>query len=118
MGSEIHHDLPAPAVSSAAVAVQGLKDESAETQSVRAQKAPPSPSKEEGPKASAEVARILGVRDSSQDKLEVSVDKKSGVIVRIVDSQGNVVRQIPPEELIALAKRLDEVIGVLFDKKA
>lgn len=68
--------------------------------------------------ASTDVARLLGARDSSGDRMEVSVDEKDGVVVRIVDQTGEVVRQIPPDELVALARRLDQAIGVLFDKKA
>ena len=66
----------------------------------------------------SELAKLLGARDSSEDRLKVSVDDKAGVIVRIVDARGEVVRQIPPDELIALSKRMGEMIGVLFDKKA
>jgi uncharacterized FlaG/YvyC family protein len=65
-----------------------------------------------------ELAQLLGGRDSSEDRLKVSVDEKAGVIVRIVDARGEVVRQIPPDELIALSKRMGEMIGLLFDRKA
>lgn len=50
--------------------------------------------------------------------MEVRVDPEDGVIVRIVNESGDVIRQVPPEELLALSRRLDTAIGVLFDKKA
>jgi uncharacterized FlaG/YvyC family protein len=72
----------------------------------------------ESSRASEKVVQILGARDSSQDRLQVSIDKNDGVVVKIVDAHGNTVRQVPPEELVALARRMDEMIGLLFDKKA
>jgi uncharacterized FlaG/YvyC family protein len=79
---------------------------------------PPEQGSESSRASETMVARILGARDSSQDSLKVSIDKNDGVIVKIVDSRGNTVRQIPPEELIALARRMGEMIGLLFDKTA
>lgn len=69
-------------------------------------------------RGSSKAGRILGIRDSSGDRMEVRADETAGMIVRIVDAQGNVIRQVPPDELIALARRLDEAIGMLFDKRA
>jgi uncharacterized FlaG/YvyC family protein len=69
-------------------------------------------------RVSSETARIIGIRDSSGDRMEVRVDPKDGMVVRIVNESGDVIRQIPPEELVALARRLDDAIGFLFDKKA
>lgn len=66
----------------------------------------------------SEAARVMGIRDSSGDRMEVRVDPKDGVVVRIVNEAGDVIRQIPPEELVALARRLDDAIGFLFDRKA
>ncbi len=38
------------------------------------------------------------------------------VVVKVVDPQTNeVIRQIPPEELLEIRKRLDEIMGILFD---
>ena len=70
------------------------------------------------PRTAEKAAQIFGAREFSSNTLKVSVDKQAGVIVRIVDASGNVIRQVPPEELVALAKRLDDAIGLLFDKKA
>jgi len=56
--------------------------------------------------------------DMMNIKREFEVDKDLGeVVVKIVDTQENkVVRQIPPEEVLKLAKNIREMVGLLFDK--
>lgn len=40
------------------------------------------------------------------------------LIVRVIDPDTNkVIREIPPEELLELAARIEEMIGLLFDKR-
>ena len=50
----------------------------------------------------------------------VSVDKDSGkIVVRIKDSAtGEVVRQIPPQELLDVSKSVEKIVGILVDDKA
>lgn len=50
---------------------------------------------------------------------EFSVDKDTNmVIVKIKDTEtGEVVRQIPPEVIVKLAKTIDEFLGLLFDER-
>lgn len=52
--------------------------------------------------------------------LEFSVDKSTGMtVIKVVDSSTQqVVRQIPSEEVLALAKDLDKLQGLLLNKKA
>jgi flagellar protein FlaG len=52
--------------------------------------------------------------------LEFNVDQDSGrMVVQIKDSETKkVIRQIPPEYVIKLAKQLGEVKGLLFEEKA
>jgi flagellar protein FlaG len=52
--------------------------------------------------------------------LEFSTDADTGrTVVKIMDSAtGEVVRQIPMEEMLALAKSLDRLQGLLFHTKA
>ncbi len=39
------------------------------------------------------------------------------IIIKIVDQKsGEIVRQIPPEEAVRLAKAIDELLGVFIDK--
>lgn len=57
---------------------------------------------------------------SSSAGLEFKVDGDSKrVVVRIVDSEtGKVIRQIPTEEMLAIAQSLEHAPGVLFELKA
>jgi uncharacterized FlaG/YvyC family protein len=50
--------------------------------------------------------------------LEFVVEQKDrSLTVRVLDSEGEVIREIPPEEIRNLQKRLLEMMGVLFDQK-
>jgi flagellar protein FlaG len=51
---------------------------------------------------------------------QFSVHKATGrTIVKITDQDsGKLVREIPPEQLLDLAAKIDEMVGILFDKKA
>lgn len=50
--------------------------------------------------------------------LQFSVHKASGrTVVTVKDAlTGEVIREIPPSELLNLAARLDEMVGLLFDQ--
>lgn len=52
--------------------------------------------------------------------LRFSVDKESDqVVVRVVDpSSDKVIRQIPDEKMMEMAKRMNDLKGILFDKSA
>lgn len=52
--------------------------------------------------------------------LVFSVDERTGqTVVSVVDAQTQeVIRQIPSEEVLAIAARLDEARGLLFEDKA
>lgn len=53
------------------------------------------------------------------NSVQVSLDKESGKpVVRVVDGEGQLVRQIPTEEVLELRRALDRVTGLLVDKKA
>jgi flagellar protein FlaG len=51
--------------------------------------------------------------------LRFSVHKPSGrMMVTVIDeSTGKVVREIPSSEILELAAKMDEMIGILFDEK-
>jgi len=42
------------------------------------------------------------------------IDDKNNVFIRIEDEKGNVIRQIPPEELINLKARMSEILKNMF----
>ncbi len=53
-----------------------------------------------------------------QLKFEVD-DRSDEIVVKIIDTDsGEVVRQIPPEEILNMRARIDEVIGMMVDEKA
>ncbi len=51
--------------------------------------------------------------------LQFSVHETTGrTMVKVVDKEtGKLIRQIPPEEFLNLIDKLNEMIGILFDKK-
>ena len=57
--------------------------------------------------------------ENQQSSVRMRVDKASKqVVTRIVDANNEVIRQIPPEELLKIARKMRELEGVLFDRKA
>jgi flagellar protein FlaG len=51
-------------------------------------------------------------------RVSFSKDERTGrVVCRIMDQETNeILRQVPPEEMLELAARLDEVAGLIFDR--
>ena len=51
--------------------------------------------------------------------LKIEIDKDTGIqVVKIIDSKTKkVIRQLPPEVMLKIAKYIDEITGLLFDKK-
>ncbi len=66
---------------------------------------------------------MVGAIQEELEKLNVrlvfNVDKKTGeIVVKIVDPKTNeVIRQIPPEELLRVREKLDELVGILFEAR-
>jgi flagellar protein FlaG len=56
----------------------------------------------------------------TSSNLQFSIDEQSGkTIVRVVDAGTNeLIRQIPAEEMLAIARNLSRLEGALLDKKA
>lgn len=78
-------------------------------------------SKAEKPEVIVSAAeRIREHVQSLQRDLNFSVDDSTGqVVVRVMDGDsGKVVRQIPSEDILRLAERLDEMRSLLFEAKA
>jgi len=42
------------------------------------------------------------------------IDDKNNVFIRIEDEKGNVIRQIPPEEVINLKEKMSEILKNMF----
>ncbi len=68
----------------------------------------------------AAVERLAAFVSPSQSEISFSIDEDSGVrVVKILDSQSKeVIRQIPSEEAVELARALDKLQGLLIKDKA
>jgi len=51
-------------------------------------------------------------------KAYFAVDDNKNVVIKITDDTGKIVRQIPPEDYLKMAQKLDENIKSLFHKEA
>ncbi|MGW8182295.1 MAG: flagellar protein FlaG, partial [bacterium] len=78
----------------------------------------PWPSKDVPVEKIDQVARVLlnYVRSMQRD-LSVEVHRDRGkIMVQVISrADGKVIREIPPEELLDLAAKMEEVVGVIFN---
>jgi flagellar protein FlaG len=82
---------------------------------VQAPRVPP-PDREQ---VKAAVAKIEKSVASSSASLSFSIDEGSGkAVVKVIDTQtGALIRQIPSEEIMAMAKSIDKMQGLLLQHK-
>ncbi len=81
-------------------------------------RAPSRPVSEEEVKKSLEMIEKRLAEMSTRLSFSLSRDPEA-VIVQVKDSaSGEVIRQFPSEEVLALREKLDELAGLLFDTKA
>lgn len=66
------------------------------------------------------VANIQSYAQSVTRNLNFSIDDSTGdVVVKVIDGEsGKVVRQIPSEEVLKLAARLDDMRSLMFEARA
>ncbi|MBZ5755685.1 flagellar protein FlaG [Pseudomonas sp. S5(2021)] len=65
------------------------------------------------------IASIREAMQSLRRDLSFSLDDESGmVVVKVTDSDGELVRQIPSEEVLRLRGQLEETRSLLFSAKA
>ena len=66
------------------------------------------------------VEQIQRVVPRVAQNLQFTVDKETGkTIIRVVDSRTEeVIRQIPTEEILSIARALDRMPGLLFNRTA
>ncbi|WP_298397969.1 flagellar protein FlaG [uncultured Azonexus sp.] len=76
-----------------------------------------SPSRDEVEDAVSRLSKFVA---PNQSEINFSVDESSGVrVVKIIDRNSNeVIRQMPSEEAVALARALDKLQGLLIKDKA
>ena len=67
-----------------------------------------------------QAARAREQISGNSHTIEVAMDDRSGrFVMKVVDSEsGHVVRQFPPESLLKVSERLDELSGMLLAKEA
>lgn len=68
----------------------------------------------------AAVKQVQDVTQTLANELRFNIDKDTDkTVVKIVDSAtGELIRQIPSEEMLAIAKALDHIQGLLIKQKA
>ena len=96
-----------------------LHDQALQGNTKEAQEKQRSLSQEEVAKVAEDIQARL---DSIGSNLQIGLnqDKKSeSIVVQVSDrSSGDVIRQVPTEDLLALKKKLEERVGLLFDTSA
>jgi flagellar protein FlaG len=78
------------------------------------------PGQESKQQISSAVSEINNFFQMAQRSLSFSLDESSGkMVMQITDTETHeVIRQIPSEDVLKLAKHLDELTGVLFKAQA
>jgi flagellar protein FlaG len=75
----------------------------------------PRPKEEQVPQAAAE-AVVTESQWRAGTRMHIDASSKR-VVAQIVDKNNEVIKQIPPEELLEIAAKFQEVNGKLFDRK-
>lgn len=78
----------------------------------------PQPKPEQVQRAVEAMKQLVEVK--APNSLQFSIDDSTGkTIVRVTDAQtGEMIRQIPSEELLAIARSIDKMQGMLLQQKA
>jgi len=97
-------------------------------QQVDAEKAPGAAGSDSKEKKESDIAQLAESLEEAQKNIRMihnvdlhfSIHQNSGdVIIALIDgTTGKVIREIPPSEILDLAARLEEMMGLLYDKKA
>lgn len=99
-------------------AVKPVRDEGSRVDAdPRASTAAPTPTKEQVEQAAARVKEVLR---GTTSRLEIEIDSDSHkAVIKILNGEsGEIIRQIPAQELLDLAKHLDEPKGLLVRERA
>lgn len=73
------------------------------------------PEKEQVRQTAEQAANVSTVEQRTGTRLRVDESTKR-VVAQIIDSNNEVIKQIPPEELLTLAAKSREIEGRLFDR--
>ena len=87
----------------------------------RSSRLPQSPTAKPLDKGTVEtvVNQVQKVLDRLNVRLVFNLDDKTGeIVVKVIDPKTQeVIRQIPPEELLRVREKLDELMGILFEAR-
>lgn len=79
----------------------------------------PPVSSEDGVRAQAAPTKGEAPTSPTRAGMRLRVDEDSKrIIAQIIDENNEVIRQIPPEEMLQIATRFRKLRGLLFDKQA
>jgi flagellar protein FlaG len=111
-----HKDLPAAATHASQSGPQHAVDKKAEAQLPEPET---STTEVKGKDLEQALSRVREVFQKADSRLEFSVDPDlDRVVVKVMDGDsGTVIRQIPQQEVIDLAKRLETPTGLLLHHK-
>ncbi len=111
-----YKDLPAAAIQATQNAPQHSTEKKVEAHPPEAQEASPETKAKDLEQALSRVREVFQKADS---RLEFTVDPDlDRVVVKVMDGDsGTVIRQIPQQEVIDLAKRLETPTGLLLHHK-
>ncbi len=72
------------------------------------------------PSAAEVVSELNDVAKVLQTNLQFSVDEETKrIVVKVLDADTQkVIRQIPPEDVMKMSARIQELLGLLFDQTA
>lgn len=56
--------------------------------------------------------------DTNSVKAVFAVDDDKNVVIRVLDEDGKVIRQFPPEEFLEMAKNLENISKSIFHREA
>ena len=100
--------------------IQKINDTSAKISSIDRTKQFASHLKQPSPN---ELKKIINKINENVSRLNKDVrfsynETLKSLVVKVVDAKtGKVIREIPPQEVINLQKKLSEVVGIIFDSK-
>ncbi len=110
-----------------AVGINAQTDSAQQTQSSRLTKTSTQTSgvkiNNQQPLSPKEIKRIINKINENVSRLNKDVrfaynDTIKSLVVKVIDAKtGRVIREIPPQQVINLQKKLSEVVGIIFDSK-
>ncbi len=109
--------MPIPLISGQSSLIQSAQAGRVDSLPYQTPEAPPKPSREQVQQVAQQLQRVA---EPVARNLQFTVDGDTGkTVIRVVDSDTNeVIRQIPGEEILAIARAVDRLQGLLLKGKA